>query len=72
MDPLMPSVLDGTLALACALAASFAVAGFVSLIRTHTKPHQFFGWALIIFLIPFAGSVIWFVHRSRTHHSVEG
>lgn len=72
MNPLMPSVFEGTMAAAGVLAAGFAIAGFVSIVRTPMKPLLFLGWALFIFLIPFAGAGCWFRYRSRSALPADG
>ncbi len=66
MNPLVPTVLDGTLMVVSLVALVLSLGAFLSLARAGALTgRRGLAWMLVVLFVPFLGATAWFVARHR-------
>ena len=68
MNPLVPTLLDGTLMVVSLVALALSSSAFLSLARAGALTgRRGLAWTLVVLFVPFLGATAWFVARHREH-----
>lgn len=74
MNPLFPSASDGVMLIMACVAIALSAAALLSVIiaAPRLSGRALLAWVFVVALVPFVGSVSWFVARRRERPKVHG